>query len=104
MKLSKPLIAIAVAAVLPLAAFAGDKDKTPATMGTATSAQFDKLDSNRDGRISQAEAVKDSRIVFATVDKNGDGYLDSSEYPQADMSHEAVPNSTDPATDADKPR
>ena len=102
MKLSKPLIAVAVAAVLPLAAFAGDKDKTTATMGT-TSAQFDKLDTNHDGRISQAEAIKDSRIVFANLDKNGDGYLDSSEYPQSDMSHESVPSSADPATDAEKP-
>ena len=104
MKFSKPLIAIAVAAVLPLSAFAGDKDKMPAPMGTPTTAQFDKLDSNRDGRISQTEAAMDSKIVFATADKNGDGYLDSSEYPLGVMPHDSTPNSTDPATDADKPR
>ena len=102
MKFSKPMIAMAVVAVLPLAAIAGDKDKTSAPMGT--SAQFEKLDTNRDGRISQSEAAKDSKIVFSTADKNGDGYLDSSELPQTDMSRESMPNSSDPATDAEKPR
>ena len=80
MKISKSLIAVAVIATLPLAAFAGDKDKTVAPMGTATSAQFDTLDTNRDGRLSPAEATSDSKIVFSTADKNGDGYLDGSEY------------------------
>ena len=48
--------------------------------GTATSSQFDTLDTNRDGRISPFEAANDTKIVFSTADKNGDGYLDSSEY------------------------
>ncbi len=52
-------------------------------------AQFEKLDSNRDGRISQSEAATDSKIVFSTVDKNGDGYLDSSEYAHRSMSNES---------------
>ena len=103
MKLSKPLIAIAVAASLPLAAFAADKDKTMSPMGS-TRAQFDKLDTNRDGRISPSEAAGDSRIVFSSADKNGDGYLDSSEYSQRDMSNQPMPNSTDPAPDTEKPR
>ena len=102
MKFSKPMIAMAVVAVLPLAAIAGDKDKTSAPMGA--SAQFEKLDTNRDGRISQAEAAKDSKIVFSTADKNGDGYLDSSELPQSDLTHEPMTNSNDPATDSEKPR
>jgi len=42
--------------------------------------------------------------VFATADKNNDGYLDSSEYLQRDMSHGSTPNSADPATDATNPR
>jgi hypothetical protein len=102
MKFSKPVIAMAVLAVLPLAAIAGDKDKSSARMGT--SAQFDKLDTNRDGRISQTEASSDTKIVFTTADKNADGYLDNSEYPASDMSRETMPSSSDPATDADKPR
>ena len=41
---------------------------------------FDKLDTNRDGRISQAEASVDTNIVFTSADANGDGYLDKSEW------------------------
>jgi len=104
MKLSNSLIAIAVAAALPLAAFAGDKNKTPAPMDTTTSAQFDKLDTNRDGRISQSEASSDTKIVFSTADKNSDGYLDSTEYSHRDMSSAPMPNSAEPVTDAEKPR
>ena len=63
MKISKSFIATAVIAVLPLVAFGGDKDKTPAPTGTAASAQFDTLDANRDGRISREEAATDSKIV-----------------------------------------
>lgn len=101
MKLSNSLIAIAVVAALPLAVIAGDKDKMATPQ--ATSAQFEKLDSNRDGRISQSEAAVDSKLVFATVDKNGDGYLDNSEYAQRSMSNESMPNS-EPATDSTVPR
>ena len=108
MKPSLPLIAVAVAAVLPLAAFAGEKDQTMNPSDSTSRAQFTKLDTNRDGRISQSEASVDSRIVFSTVDKNADGYLDSGEYSQRDMSKDSMPNSTDPATDpasdATKPR
>ena len=101
MKISKSLIAAAVVALLPLAAIAGDKDKTVTPVG-ATSAQFDTLDTNRDGRISPAEASSDSKIVFSTVDKNGDGYLDNSEYTHRSMSTEPMPGN--PATDAETPR
>jgi len=90
MKISKSFIATAVIAVLPLVAFGGDKDKTPAPTGTAASAQFDTLDANRDGRISREEAATDSKIVFSTADKNGDGYLDSSEYSHRDMSNDTT--------------
>ena len=102
MKISNSLIAAAVIAVLPLASFAGDKDKTVAPMGTATSAQFDTLDSNRDGRLSPAEATSDSKIVFTTADKNGDGYLDGSEYMQRNMGTEPMPGN--PAPDTEQPR
>ena len=76
MKVSQSLIAAAVIAVLPLSVFAGDKDKAPAPMGTTVSADFHALDTDGDKRISRAEASSDSKIVFASVDKNGDGYID----------------------------
>jgi len=91
MKISKSMIAATMIVVLPLSAFAGDKDKTQAPMGTAASAQFEALDANRDGRISQAEASTDSKIVFSTVDKNSDGFLDSSEFAHRDMTKNAYP-------------
>ena len=75
--------AITAAALLPLAgAMAADndqygKDKDKSMMPEAN---FKKLDTNGDGRISQAEAAADSSIVFTSADANGDGYLDSSEW------------------------
>lgn len=88
MNISKSMIAAAMVATLPLAAFAGDKDKTAAP--TATSSQFNALDTNRDGRISPVEAASDTKIVFSTADKNGDGYLDNSEYSHRDMSKDST--------------
>lgn len=74
------LIAAAAAALVPLAstALANDNDK----MGKS-GASFDSLDTNRDGRISRAEAASDSKISFAQADSNGDGYLDNMEYSKA---------------------
>ena len=83
MKSRNLTIALAVAAVIPLAsAVAGDQygNKSDKSM---SSANFKKLDTNKDGRISQAEAAADSTIVFSSADSNGDGYLDSDEWKAA---------------------
>ena len=108
MKLSNSMIAVAVAALLPLAALAGDKDKTPAPMGTVSSAEFAKLDTNEDSRISRNEAASDPKIMFETADKNADGYLDSNEYLHRDTSKDSNPtprtqSSVNPDVDAPKP-
>ena len=75
--------AVAVAALIPLAAGAaeGQKQKAPATPA-GQSGSFDTLDANKDGRISMPEASADPKLVesFSSADKNGDGYLDNSEY------------------------
>jgi hypothetical protein len=110
MKTSKTLIALTVAALIPLgAAVAGEGDYSKDKSGKGMS--FDKLDTNRDGKISQAEASADANIVFSSADANGDGYLDKSEWkarekgstspapqsapqPSADPS---VPPTTEPA-------
>jgi len=94
MKISKSMIAATLIAVLPLSALAGDKDKTQAPMGTAASAQFDTLDTNRDGRLSPVEASTDAKIVFTAADKNGDGYLDNAEYAHRDMTKDSMPEKT----------
>ena len=105
MKISQSLIAAAVIAVLPLSVFAGDKDKTPAPMGTMASADFNALDTNGDKRISRSEAARDSKIVFASVDKNGDGYIDSTEFAHREMSGDStMPSPGNPANDPAQPR
>jgi len=118
MKTSKTLIALTLAAAIPMGfAVAGDqypKDKS----GTTSAPGFDKLDTNRDGRISQAEASVDSNLVFSSADTNGDGYLDKTEWkkhekgstspaPQSapeSTSDPAVPPSSEPASDTETPK
>ena len=80
MKARKTLIAMAVATLIPLgAAVAGDNDQYGSKDKSMSHASFKKLDTNKDGRISQAEAAADSTIMFSTADTNGDGYLDKDE-------------------------
>jgi hypothetical protein len=103
MKTSKTLIAVAIAALIPLgAAVAGDGTKDKA----GASATFDKLDTNRDGRISQAEASVDANIVFTSADANGDGYLDKREWKATEKgSTSPAPQSTEsPSTDPSVPQ
>jgi EF hand len=78
--MNKTLIA-AAAALIPLAGIAADGQKQPATPA-GQSGSFDTLDSNKDGRISMPEASADPKLVegFSSADKNGDGYLDNSEF------------------------
>jgi hypothetical protein len=104
MKLSQSLIAAAVIAVLPLSALAGDKDKAPAPMGSVASAEFNTLDTNGDKRISRMEASRDSKLVFASADKNADGYIDSSEFAQRDVSDSSMPSPGRPDSDPAQPR
>jgi Ca2+-binding EF-hand superfamily protein len=119
MKTSKTLIALAVAALIPLgAAVAGEGDYGKDKSGKMSQG-FDKLDTNKDGRISQAEASVDANIVFSSADANGDGYLDKSEWknrekgstspeprsmPQS-STDPSVPQSSEPApADTETPR
>jgi hypothetical protein len=102
MKYSKTLIAITVAALLPLgAAMAGEGKDKSGSMGPS----FDTLDTNRDGRISQAEASVDANLMFTSADKNGDGYLDKSEFKNRakDSTSPAPQSSAEPTTDPSVP-
>jgi hypothetical protein len=123
MKARKTMIALAIASLIPLgAAVAGDNDQYGGKDKSHAS-NFKKLDTNKDGRISQAEAAVDSTIVFSTADANGDGYLDTDEWkasaksgsskPQSDSSAPAtsdpnMPSATEPsgqpAPDTETPR
>jgi hypothetical protein len=104
MKISQTLIAAAVIAALPLSAFAGDKDRTPASTASMN-ADFKALDTDGDKRISRSEASVDSKIVFASVDKNGDGYLDSTEFAHREMSNDStMPSPGNSPSDPAQPR
>jgi hypothetical protein len=105
MKKSRTLIALTVATLIPLgAAVAGDqygKDKSGSTGMT-----FDKLDTNRDGKISQSEAAADSNLVFSSVDANGDGNIDKSEWRSHEKKGSSSPapqSSPEPTTDPTAP-
>jgi hypothetical protein len=80
--MNSKLLAAAVIAMIPLAGVAAEGEKTPPATPAGQGGSFDMLDSNKDGRISMPEASADPKLVesFSTADKNGDGYLDNSEY------------------------
>lgn len=75
------LVATAVA-LLPLAGIAQTETPPPPSTPSAQGSSFDALDANKDGRISMPEASADPKLVesFSAADKNGDGYLDNTEY------------------------
>jgi len=72
---------VAVAAMLPLsAAMAGDNDKMHKQDGKRSSQEFNKLDTNQDGRVSRTEAAVDTTVVWAAADTDGDGFIDTEEW------------------------
>jgi hypothetical protein len=79
--MKRKLIAATAILAIPLAGFAAEGQKAPATPA-GQSGSFDTLDANKDGRISMPEASADPKLVesFSSADKNGDGYLDNAEY------------------------
>lgn len=56
-----------------------------ATASLAACAQFGRLDSNDDGRISRQEAESSTELsaYFGRFDENQDGYLDRTEFDSA---------------------
>ena len=74
-----------VMALVPLAALAGEGKLPDPAVPAGQSGSFETLDSNKDSRISMPEASADPKLVenFAAADKNGDGYLDATEYANA---------------------
>jgi hypothetical protein len=78
----KTKLLIAVAALVPLTGIAAESETTQPRTPAGSSATFDTLDTNKDGRISMPEASADPALVesFSSADKNGDGYLDNAEY------------------------
>ena len=122
MKARRTLIAVSIAALIPLgAAVAADNDQYGKEKSGMMDSNFKKLDTNKDGRISQAEAAADTTIVFSSADSNGDGYLDNDEWkastkgtskehpqsvpssPHQDQVTTPQPDQTTPPTDSTTP-
>ena len=88
MKASRLLTAAAVAALLPLAAAVaqtppadqGDQS-SPSAQSARHGSSFDSLDTDKDGRISKAEAAADPNVSeqFSRYDKNGNGFIEKEE-------------------------
>ena len=83
--MKKLITAIALAGITG-AAFAQAPAPAPvAPTAPPEQANFQKLDTNRDGALSKIEASSDSMLQskFDTADKNADGKLDAVEYRSA---------------------
>lgn len=57
------------------------REGAPPSPGTIVTKIFERLDANKDGKISLEEAAPDERTAgrFGETDKNGDGFLDRAE-------------------------
>jgi hypothetical protein len=84
MKLLAGSIAGFVIALAPGAILAADEQPAQDTSSAAARKHFDRLDNDRDGRLSKLEAGSDPEIVFSRVDTDDDGYIDLMEYLRRD--------------------
>jgi hypothetical protein len=103
MNLRKTLLAGVIAAFIPLAASAQDPttQSEPGMSSSSTNqGSFKTADTDGDGRISRSEASSDKTMgrQFPKWDRNGDGYLDGTEYGarsrDANASSHLSPDST----------
>ncbi len=81
MKHTNELIAAAVAMLLPVAYAAAQSTPPAPEPGATRAVDLSPLDTDKDGRISKAEAAEEPAIaqIFDQVDKNSDGYIDAAE-------------------------
>jgi len=63
-------------------------------LSPAQQREFEKLDTNHDGKISQEEAQADPELAkkFASLDKNNNGELDQAEFAQFEARPESGQN------------
>lgn len=96
-----------IAGVLLLTAggFAAAETSTEATTTTTTSttttdptAAFEKMDANHDGQVTAAEARNSGMTDFSAADRNGDGYLDPSEFTQRSSTTSTMSKSSQSST------
>jgi len=111
MKFMKLTLCASALALAMRSAFAADKDKdhsstTVGKAGNVTRSEdstFAKLDKNKDGYISKAEAMGDAHLSkdFAKFDLNNDGKLNRAEYLAA-AAKEDTGKAIDKVTNKDK--
>jgi hypothetical protein len=72
----------------------------PLTAAFAQGASFDSLDTNKDGKISKAEAAANESVAaqFSRYDVNGDGFIEPAEVGEANKSPSASAPADSPAT------
>lgn len=95
MKLMQSAVLAAAALALASGAFAADKQtnkQSASNMSRSDDSGFAKLDKNKDGYISKAEAAGEStlRKDFAKWDMNNDGKINRAEYLAAMAKEDAV--------------
>jgi Ca2+-binding EF-hand superfamily protein len=94
--MKKLVLGMSATALIATAAFANDQTPGNSRMAAAdnTSAMFQKLDSDADGRVSAIEAANDSKVAaaFTAADADRDGYLSKAEFAQLGQ-----PSNTDTA-------
>jgi len=68
------------------------KDELEAAKAKMHDRMFARIDTDGDGRISQAEAQRFPRLAahFAQIDTNGDGFLSREELAAAHAKHHAA--------------
>ena len=87
------ILTAAIAAALAAAAPSGGAaEAAPADRGAPASAEFRRLDANRDGYLSRTEArsIKGFEKAFQQADDNRDGRLDADEFIKAQAVHDRV--------------
>jgi hypothetical protein len=72
----------------------------PLTAAFAQGASFDSLDTNKDGKISKAEAAANESVAaqFSRYDVNGDGFIEPAEVGQANKAPTTSAPADSPAT------
>ena len=92
----RTLIGAALAAAFAVAIPALAADESKAARGKSEADQeFSKLDKNKDGSISRAEAKgSEHEKDFSKYDKNKDGKLSKPEFSAAERSEEAASGGT----------
>jgi Ca2+-binding EF-hand superfamily protein len=101
MKFLNALIGTVLVALFTTAAVAGDE--TMHKDSTKAAAKFQKMDKDKDGKLSKSEVKNDDTLTaqFAAVDQDSDGYVSETEYTAmlSEPSHSQPSQTQRPSSD-----